>query len=178
MNNGEQWRPVASCPGYEVSDLGRVRSIDRVVVDSRGRSRPLKGRILVASVDKQTGYKAVALHWGRLGSQRRAAVHRLVALAFVEGAADGLFVCHNDGTRTNNVATNLRWDTPSENNRDQLRHGTHPWAFKTHCAQGHEFSDDNTKHVSGQRVCVICRRAAGRKYAAKRRNQLKQEAYQ
>ena len=52
-------------------------------------------------------------------------VHRLVALAFLREQADGEEVCHINGVRTDNHASNLRWGTRSSNHADKVRHGTH-----------------------------------------------------
>lgn len=55
----------------------------------------------------------------------------------------------------------------ASNMRDRLARGNHPMAARTHCAQGHLFSEENTRytkpntsHPNGQRVCKICSRAA------------------
>lgn len=53
-------------------------------------------------------------------------IHRLVALAFVEGRENGPLVCHNDSNRINNVWTNLRWDTPAGNAIDCSKLGEIP----------------------------------------------------
>jgi hypothetical protein len=53
-------------------------------------------------------------------------VHRLVALAFVEGYEPGLLACHNDSNKTHNAAPNLRWDTISGNAIDASKLGDLP----------------------------------------------------
>jgi hypothetical protein len=51
-------------------------------------------------------------------------VHRLVLELFVGLCPLGWEACHNDGVRTNNSVTNLRWDTPASNQADRVQHGT------------------------------------------------------
>jgi hypothetical protein len=55
--------------------------------------------------------------------QRHFHVHRLVLLAFVGPAPEGMECCHNDGNKANNALSNLRWDTRSANMKDRTRHG-------------------------------------------------------
>lgn len=105
----EQWVTVAGFESYyEVSDLGRVRSVRA-------------GRCLKACVGA-SGYEQVdlSLH----GRARSFTVHQLVATAFLGPAKPGMQVCHCDGNRRNNCALNLRYGTPVENNADKARHGT------------------------------------------------------
>ena len=150
----EEWQVVPETLGsYQVSNMGRVRSVDRVVPHG-AHSMRLKGRILRPTLGGW-GYEFVILSVG--GQHRPARVHRLVAEAFVDGRREGLEVCHGDGRKANNRASNLRWDTKSSNSRDQVRHGTHPNASKTHCANGHPYDAPNT-YVSrdGHRACRIC----------------------
>lgn len=93
-------------------------------------------------------------------------VHRLVLIAFVGPPPDGMEVCHNDGDPTNNVLSNLRWDTRTGNMRDAVDHRTHVNARKSHCKRGHLLREPNlipsvTKR-SGHRGCLACNRAQGR----------------
>jgi hypothetical protein len=118
----EQWRDVADWEGlYQVSDLGRVRSLDRPgKLGSGGAAR--KGRVLRQG-GNTVSYNNVGLC--RDGAQVAAAVHRLVAVAFVERPHSGAVeVCHNDGNKRNNRASNLRWDTRQGNQADKRKHGT------------------------------------------------------
>ena len=111
-----EWRSIPGWPEYQVSDTGAVR---RVGCASGARV----GRILRQLRNKNTGYFSVCL--SQHAVQVRIDVHRLVAIAFhgPRPSADHL-VAHNDGSRTNNHASNLRWATQSENVRDCRGHGT------------------------------------------------------
>lgn len=158
----EVWRPVSGYVGiYEVSNLGRVRSVTRVT--STGHHR--RGKVL--SPSSSTGHLFVNLF--RAGASEKKYVHRLVMGAFVGPLPDGLEVCHNDGDPTNNTTGNLRYDTHSENNRDTVRHGRHPQASKTHCPSGHPYDENNT-HIGAdnRRRCRACGRAAQSRLRARR----------
>lgn len=115
----ETWKPVAGYEGlYEVSDLGRVRSLDRNVVKTyRGNRRVaclVKGKMRKPSRCTH-GYLSLTLPGGRF------LVHRLVASAFCDGYAAGLDVNHKNGVRDDNRACNLEWVTRSENHAHSYR---------------------------------------------------------
>lgn len=115
MSAAEEWRPVADYEGlYEVSDQGRVRSLDRI--DAGGRRRP--GRVLTPHTLRH-GYLQVTLP----GRDHRT-LHRLVAAAFVANPDAYPIVRHLDGVKTNNRAENLAWGTYAMNTADAQRHGT------------------------------------------------------
>jgi hypothetical protein len=120
----EEWRPVAGFGGsYEVSSLGQVRSLSRVVLLKDGRTRRLEGRTLrPGSVRGEHQY--VTLQHG--GEKRSVYVHRLVVLAFMQAEiSPGMEVCHCDGNPKNNRVSNLRVDTHKSNVQDTVAHGTH-----------------------------------------------------
>jgi hypothetical protein len=155
----EIWRRIPGRDGYEVSDLGRVRSVDRTVTKmTRGRPalHRLKGRVLKPGTTAR-GYLVVAL-----GHRGTIYVHHLVLLAFVGPRPAGHQAAHGDGDRTNNVLSNLRWATPKENTADRYRHGTvlfgtrHPLGRKTHCLRGHPL--DESRRADGRRACATCQR--------------------
>ncbi|MFL0172399.1 NUMOD4 motif-containing HNH endonuclease [Mycobacterium sp. SMC-13] len=149
----EEWRPVVGYEGrYEVSDQGRVRSLDRVTVRSDGRATRYKGTMLKPSTARTPDYPVVAL-----GGGASARVHNLVLEAFVGPRPPGMAACHGDGNHHNNTLGNLRWDTYSSNNRDLVRHNTHWQSRKTHCKHGHEFTPENTiSRPEGGRKCHAC----------------------
>lgn len=149
----ERWLPVLGYEGiYEVSDFGRVRSIDRF--DSSGRL--LRGRVLRPKT-QSGGYLCVNLWSHNKGSMKY--VHRLVLEAFV-GTSDTSQVCHNDGDQKNNTLGNLRWGTASDNAHDRVLHGTHAATAKTHCPRGHLLVEPNlvpSKLATyGYRACRAC----------------------
>lgn len=146
-----EWRPVPGHPEYEISNAGRLRSLDRI--DRNGRFRA--GR-LVRLRRRPTRIEVVL---SRDGMRRYTALSHLVLLAFVGPRPDGSECCHRDGDFTNNSAENLYWGTHSENLYDQVRHGTHPHASKTECIRGHQLSDPrNVETRRGKRECLLCER--------------------
>jgi hypothetical protein len=110
-----QWKPIPGYEGYyEVSDCGDVRRIN-----PEGGS--IVGKLLKPDMAK--GYFRVTL--SRRNQQKRFQLHRLVMMAFAGDPPPGCSeVAHNDGCRTNNVLSNLRWTNHIENESDKLRHGT------------------------------------------------------
>lgn len=126
MAEREIWKPVPGFEGYEVSNLGRVRSVDREVVQTSPWGgfirRRLRGKIL-APGSHPDGHLLVNLSIGNKPHMRR--VHCLVLLTFVGEPPAGMEGCHNNGKPTDNRLSNLRYDTPKGNNADKLRHGTH-----------------------------------------------------
>ena len=110
----EEWKQVVGWEGlYEVSNLGRVRSLVRQV-----HHRCYGGKILTQP-NAVTGYKCVTLHPGR----KWQLVHRLVAEAFIDNPAQNPQVNHKDGNKKNNIIGNLEWCTASENIKHAFRTG-------------------------------------------------------
>lgn len=155
--SGEEWRPVDGFPLYEVSSLGRVRSIPRIVVDTLGRTYPRAGKILKTSAG-QKGHLSVTAY-DMSGKMLRLSVHRAVCTAFNGKPPSGRHhAAHGDGDPANNVATNIYWATASENALDRVRHGNDAHGRKTHCKWGHAFTAENTYiDPGGGRVCRTCR---------------------
>jgi hypothetical protein len=125
----EVWKPVPGFVGlYEVSDLGRVRSLDRVITKPSGRQARLAGKLLApcpCSTFHQ--YCRVRLCDAAKGQRGWFYVHRLVLEAFVGPCPEGMVACHNSrraGALELNTLANLRWDTRSANEADKVRHGT------------------------------------------------------
>jgi hypothetical protein len=118
---GEKWLPVLDYESlYEVSDLGRVRSMDRTVTTSRGERR-YKGKILAPWIGRG-GYPNVTLSRG--GVQEHFLVHILVLTAHVSPCPPRQEARHGPRGKLDASATNLRWGTRSENvGADRVRDG-------------------------------------------------------
>jgi len=112
----ETWVSVAGYEGiYEVSDLGRVRSVDRVSMSSLRESQAIKGRLLKAGI-AGTGYLTVSLC--KEGKPRTHTVHELVARAFIGPRPEGADIDHIDSSRRNNLPSNLRYASHEANMRN------------------------------------------------------------
>ena len=105
----ENWKNVVDFEGiYEVSDFGNIRSaktkqLKKITIDAHGR--PYLGL------------------W-KNNKQKICKPHTLVMEAFVGLRPKGMECCHNDGNPQNNHLSNLRWDTPKNNQADRVKHGT------------------------------------------------------
>lgn len=162
MTNVERWLPVPGYPGYEVSDQGRVRSLDREVRSRWGTPKTLKGRILAQVMVGGTDGRYHACTLFRDGNRKQTTVHVLVLETFVgPRPAAGMHGCHRDDDPANNRLKNLYWGTPRQNARDMVNNGGCPKSRITHCPQGHQYTEDNTYIVpsTGHRNCRACVKA-------------------
>jgi hypothetical protein len=169
----EQWLPVAGWEGaYEVSDQGRVRSLERTVLRrGHGGKRRVPAKLLTPSPNDK-GTMAVGLGNGTRKTTRRQ-VGRLVLETFVGPCPPGLECCHANDNPADNRLINLRWDTRSANQVDRVHNGNHYNSNKTHCIHGHEFTPENARIVTRangrtRRQCRACASAAALRSMAKR----------
>lgn len=103
----ERWLPVVGFVGaYEVSDLGRVRSL-------------LSGGLMKKQTLNKSGYLYTMLR-----GKKNVRVHKLVLEAFVGACPPGMETRHLDGNRKNNELSNLCYGTRRKNFEDKKRHGT------------------------------------------------------
>lgn len=149
----ENWKPV---PGYEskyeVSDLGNVRSLDRIVRGKDGRDEIHHGKQLKPQTLKN-GYLEVYLCAG--AKRKHRTIHSLVAEAFIGPRPEKHDVMHIDGNRANNTLQNLQYGTRSENLRSTYSYGGK-------CANG-KLSLEDVTHIRhmlsvGDNVAAIARR--------------------
>lgn len=105
-------------PGYEgyyqVSNLGNVKSLPRILIRNNGRTLSLKERILTPSLDTP-GYRFVILC--RLGKRRNYKISQLVAMAFLNHKRNGfnIVVDHINNVKTDDRLENLQLLTNREN---------------------------------------------------------------
>ena len=116
----EVWVPISDFEGYySVSNLGRVRSEDRVIKDSNEFKRSYKGRLRKTFLSN--GYEYVNL--SKKDIQKKFRVHRLVADAFLKNRLNKEYVNHIDGNKLNNILSNLEWVSSKENTQHALEKG-------------------------------------------------------
>ena len=109
----EIWKDIAGYENeYQVSNLGNVRSLDRRIKYSNGRTRFYKGQ-LIKPLAAQNGYDVVTLMRKHKG--KKCLVHRLVALAFLNNSNGYPEVNHLDENKHNNCVSNLEWCTVKYN---------------------------------------------------------------
>lgn len=122
----EEWKDVVEYEGfYQVSNLGRVRSVDRIVPVSGQKPRRLRGKVL-APVNLPKGYQQITL--SKDGVEIRYRIYWLVADAWLGPRPEGFDVCHKQGGdegRKNNAVGNLFYGTRSENLFMRRKDGTH-----------------------------------------------------
>jgi len=113
----EVWKPIVGYEGfYEVSNLGRVKAVERIVENNGGQQRR-KERIMRLRIGR-LGYLNVTLC--RESITRVFSVHRLVAQAFIPNPENKPYVDHIDTDPSNNNVDNLRWVTQHENAMNPL----------------------------------------------------------
>lgn len=116
----EKWLPVKEYEGiYEVSNLGRVRSLKRYVVGRDGM-RFIRGRHLRPSLNTK-GYPFINLWKNNNG--KSTGIHRIVAIAFCENPDSLKEVNHIDSTPINNRSDNLEWCSHLQNMQHSVRAG-------------------------------------------------------
>ncbi len=110
----EIWKDIPGYEGYyQVSNLGRVRSLKRLTPMPNGKLRKEHERIMRFSTTR-CGYNIICLS---KGDKKYFSVHRLVAIAFIPNPENLRCVNHKDENKLNNRADNLEWCTSSYNNQ-------------------------------------------------------------
>ena len=144
----EEWRDVAGCLGYQVSNKGRIRSLSRSVPNGRGGNRKVNGRVLKPNKvlnpsDGTLNHLSVTL------GRKRQSVHRIVLKAFKGPCPQGCIGCRDDDDPSNNETTNLRWDTSLANAADKIRNsGKKRSEFRTNLT-GFQFISAYLSGISG-----------------------------
>ena len=101
-------KQIPKFPKYKITKDGKVWSV--------------KNQIFLSQKTTMYGYKEVSLC--KLNIKYSKTIHRLVLETFVGPCPGGMACCHNNGIRTDNRLSNLRWDTYKNNELDKIKHGT------------------------------------------------------
>lgn len=153
----EEWRKSPLCYAHvEVSNLGRVRTLDRITTNSKNGSIRLQRGTILSPWISRNGYYCVAIKVG--DNRTKFLVHRLVASVFVDGFDETITVNHKDGNKLNNLPSNLEWVTLEENTKHQWRTGLVNIRGEKH--PSHILSNKDVKIIrarksSGERVTEI-----------------------
>lgn len=169
----EEWRPIVGFEGlYEVSNTGQVRSLDRCLVNSLGRSVFIKGKLLKI-YDNTFGYKFVSLVMDKHSSPTY--VHRLVAQAFIPNPQGLPQVNHKDENKSNNRVENLEWCTAKYNmNYGSRMEKTRETKLKTGTYSGLSNKEYQREYYKKNRDLILSRKKEEReKY-----NEEKEKYYQ
>jgi hypothetical protein len=117
----EIWKDIEGYEGYyQVSNLGRVKGVERKVLHPRKEFCIISEKLLKPQKTKN-GYLVLKLHKDSI--YKRMFVHRLVAIAFIENNNDLKDVNHINGIKTDNRIQNLEWCTKSQNQYHSYRIG-------------------------------------------------------
>lgn len=135
----EEWKSVVGWSLYEISNMGKIRSKDRVI-NTKKYSYVKKGRILNPIQDEFGYYRVVLKQDGRSKAER---IHRLVCEAFIANPLNKPCVNHIDNNPTNNRVDNLEWVTHQENTDWMIKQGrfkrNQKWLDKLHKTQRERF---------------------------------------
>lgn len=116
----EIWKDIKDYEGlYQVSNLGRIKSLDRIIksgVSNSGYSK-INGKILKQKLGKD-GYLSVQL-WKK-GKGKWFIAHRLIAIAFIPNPQNKPYIDHINTIRNDNRIENLRWATREENDHNPI----------------------------------------------------------
>jgi hypothetical protein len=130
MKKPEQWKDIIEFTGYQISNWGRVKSLERTKVMPTGGIHHIAEKIM--SLKSVKGYNCVKLCLnGRHYTKR---VARLVGIHFVPNKMDFPIINHIDTDKTNDYFENLEWTDESGNMKHAFQHGLMkmPWQGKLH----------------------------------------------
>ncbi|MGJ1211954.1 NUMOD4 domain-containing protein [Sphingobacterium multivorum] len=131
MNDSKEiWLPVPNYPNYEVSNLGRVKTLQRAMKSKAGSIAAVNEKIMKGSFSRD-GYPIVKIS-NQFG-KKILKVHRLVAMAFIPNPDNKPQVNHINGVKTDNYTDNLEWVTGKEN----VTHGYQTGLIKASHGESH-----------------------------------------
>ena len=155
VNPIETWKDIDEFPGYQVSDLGRVRTF---LNPGHHNIKLKEDPSILGQNALPSGYWYVSPR--RDGKNFRRYVHRLVLTAFVGPCPEGMETRHiNSNDRSDNRLANLCWGTRLENAADRTRHGTVMRGNKNHRSRltASKVILIRLLHASGTPICNLKR---------------------
>lgn len=142
----EKWKQVLNYEGcYEVSDLGRIKSLDRKVSTGikHNNKRLIKGRVLKQNL-KRDGYLSVDL--SKEGKVKTIPVHKAVAITFIPNPNNKPCVNHKNGNKQDNRVINLEWCTYKENSQHAVNTGLiKPFKKQIMCVEENKIFDSSVE---------------------------------
>lgn len=146
----EIWKPIAGFEGiYDISNLGRVKSLARLRRAKGNAFAPVRERIRVPAIQRE-GYVCAFLC--REGKSAKFYIHRLVATAFLDNPENLPQVNHIDGNKQNNRIDNLEWTTASQNCRHAIDESLYQSA-RGETAGNVKLTEENVREI--RRLAVI-----------------------
>jgi hypothetical protein len=105
MTEMEIWKEIPGVEGYQVSNIGRFKSIDRITFLKNGKLGFRHGRIIKIQLDPKGYYQTNCLR----KKYKLYLIHRMVAMAFIPNPNNLKEVNHINGIKTDNRVENLEW---------------------------------------------------------------------
>jgi hypothetical protein len=157
----EIWRDVVGFEGfYKVSNLGNVKSLDRIVVPTNRDNYLREGKRLTKTIDS-FGYERVGFTLNSKTVNKK--VHRLVSETFIDNPYNYPHINHIDGNKANNHYSNLEWCTSSQNSIHAFKTG-----LRVAPIYNREEENNNNSKLSAQQVKEIRSKYISYKYSAKK----------
>lgn len=154
----EIWKSIEENSDYEVSNLGNVRSLDRVVRGKDNINHSYKGKLLIPT---KSSSKRLSVGIPIQGKIRLRLISRLLAIHFIPNPNNYPCVLHKDDNPLNNTLENLYWGTYKMNSSDRIKNSNY-------YGNNHQCSKITVAQANEIRVLIeeqkLTLRAIGAKY--------------
>jgi hypothetical protein len=162
----ERWLPISGYESqYEISNWGRVKSLERTCKSRWKTPRHVKGRMMRQNETKQ-GYKYILLCQN--GKKAKFFIHRLVAMAFIYNPKNHPQVNHIDGDKAYNFACNLEWVTAQQNCHHALENKLYITAIGVDAGNA-KLTEDAVRDIRRQAENGIYHRTLAEQYGVGRK---------